>query len=341
MSAAERILIVGPAWVGDMVMAHSLVQLLHAADPTVVIDVLAPPAAAPIATRMAEVRRVITLQAGHGELALGERWRAGRRLAAESYDRAIVLPRSFKSALVPLIAGATRRTGFATEMRRFLLNDPRPLDRKTLDQTVKRFLVLGLPSGAALPPLPVPSPRLRVDAANLARLRQTLGLGDGSAVALLPGAAYGPAKQWPVEHFAALAKSLAAQGRAVWILGGPAEHALGEQIAAGAGAAVRNLCGATRLEDTVDLLHAATAAVTNDSGLLHVAAAAGTLVVALYGSSSPLFTPPLTGRAVIHYRNLECSPCFARTCPLGHLRCLREISPEQVLASIHGQQRVA
>jgi heptosyltransferase II len=332
MSAGERILLVAPAWVGDMVMMHALVQLLRAADPAAVIDVVAPAASLPIARRMPEVRQTHLLDAAHGELALGARWRLGRALAAERYDRAIVLPRSFKSALVPLIAGATRRTGFGTELRRFLLNDPRPLDRAVLDQTVKRFLTLGLPAGAQLPA--VAQPRLRIDTDNLARLRAAQGLAATGAIALLPGAAYGPAKQWPVEHWGALARALAGAGRTAWILGSPAERLLGEQIRVIGGEGVVNLCGTTTLEDTVDLLHAAAAAVSNDSGLMHVAAAAGTHVIALYGSSSPTFTPPLTDRATIHSLGLDCSPCFQRTCPLGHLRCLRDLTPDRVLASI-------
>ena len=150
----------------------------------------------------------------------------------------------------------------------------------------------------------------------------------------MPGAAYGPAKQWPLAHFGELARLLVARGHPVWVLGSAAERGLGEEIRRLGGGDVRNLCGETRLEDTVDLLAAARAAVTNDSGLMHVAAAAGTHVVAIYGSSSPVFTPPLTARRTVHYLSLECSPCFKRQCPLGHLRCLREITPGDVLQSL-------
>jgi heptosyltransferase-2 len=332
MSAAERILVVGPAWVGDMVMAQSLLKLLRARDPQAAIDVVGPPAALPVALRMPEVRRTWLLDVAHGQLGLGARWRLAAELRAERYDRAIVLPRSFKSALVPLLAAIPQRTGFATELRRLVLNDPRPLDRSLLDQTVKRFLALGLPVGA---PLPDPArPQLRVDKVNCARLLATHRLNATRAVALMPGASYGPAKQWPPEHFAELARALTARGNEVWVLGSSGEQPLGELICRDAGPAARNLCGATRLEDTVDLLAGAQAAVTNDSGLMHVAAAAGTAVVALYGSSSPAFTPPLTPRATILHLGLDCSPCFARECPLGHLRCLREISAAQVLASL-------
>ncbi len=315
-----------------MVMAQSLFRLLRGQKPDIVIDVVGPGWSLPLVARMSEVRRGIALAAGHGDLALAERWRLGRELRAVGYDAAIVLPRSFKSALPPFFAGIPKRTGFGTELRGLLLNDARVLDRDGLDQTVKRFLALGLPPGASLPEPPQPS--LRIDAVNRAALLVRHGLGRAPAVAMMPGAAYGPAKQWPVEHFAELARMLAARGEEVWVLGAAGERELGERIRDAGGDAVHNLCGQTRLEDVVDLLSAARAAVTNDSGLMHVAAAAGTHVVAIYGSSSPAFTPPLTARSGIHYLGLSCSPCFQRQCPLGHLRCLREIAPGDVLASL-------
>ncbi len=300
------------------------------------IDVVGPPWSVPLVGRMPEVRRGIPLPVGHGELGLGARWRLGMSLRAAGYDRAIVLPRSFKSALLPWFARIPVRTGFAAEMRGLLLNDVRALDRRVFDQTVKRFLALGLSAGVPLPP--VLPPALRVDEVNRAALMARLGLGSnlgsGPAIALLPGAAYGPAKQWPVANFAELGRLLVEGGFEVWVLGSAGERELGERIRAGAGARIFNLCGETRLEDTVDLLSAATAAVTNDSGLMHVAAAAGTRVVAIYGSSSPDFTPPLTPRKTILYLGLDCSPCFQRQCPLGHLNCLNEISPTTVANEI-------
>ena len=326
--AAERILVVGPAWVGDMVIAQALFELLQQSGP-VVLDVLAPAWSGPLLARMPQVRRAISLPLDHGELGLLARRSLGRSLRGE-YDRAIVLPRSWKSALVPFFAGIPRRTGWRTEMRYGLLNDLRPLDRQRYDQTVKRFIALGLPAGATLPE--PPRPRLAVDADNAAELRRRLGLGT-DAVALMPGAAYGPAKCWPLEHYAELARRIRAAGQEVWVLGSAAERAAGEAITSGAG--MHNLCGETSLVDTVDLLAQATAAVTNDSGLMHVAAAAGTRVIAIYGSSSPAFTPPLTDAREILYLDLDCSPCFARECPLGHLNCLRGIGPEEVWRALN------
>lgn len=332
MAGGERILVVGPAWVGDMVMAQSLFRLLRQRDPDARIDVVGPPWSVPLAARMPELREGIALDVAHGQLALGSRRRLGLELRARGHDRAIVLPRSLKAALLPWFARIPVRTGFAAEGRSWLLTDSRPLDRRVLDQTVKRFLALGLPPDAPLPE--PPRPALRIDLANRDALLRRFGLGQAPAVALMPGAAFGPAKQWPVGHFAELARLLVAGGQEVWVLGSAAERPLGEHIRMAAGPGVHDLCGQTRLEDSVDLLAAAHCAVTNDSGLMHVAAAAGTRVVAIFGSTSPHFTPPLTGRSHIHYLALDCSPCFQRECPLGHLRCLREITPEAVADSV-------
>jgi len=339
VSARAKVLVVGPSWVGDMVMAQALYRVLAARVPAPEIHVLAPPWSLPLNERMSEVAKSIELAAGHGELKLALRRSLGLRLRAERYSQAIVLPRSFKAALVPWFARIPKRTGFRGEWRYGLLNDVRELDRARLDQTVKRFVALGIPASAALPSM-LPAewrPRLRVDDTNLARLKREHGLGGEPLVALMPGAEYGPAKRWPAPSFAALARTLAQAGRAVLLLGSAKERDLGEEVRAHADSArVRNLCGATTLGDVVDLLAASDAAVSNDSGLLHVAAAAGTRVVAIYGSSSPAFTPPLTPHAAILYRGIECSPCFARECPLGHLRCLREIEPSDVLEAVDG-----
>jgi heptosyltransferase-2 len=326
VTAAHKVLVVGPSWVGDMIMAQSLYKLL--ARRGAEVHVLAPPWSLPILPRMPEVSRAVELAVGHGEIGLFRRWRVGRALANEGYAQAIVLPRSLKAALVPYFARIPIRTGFLGERRYGLINDVRPFDPAVLDQTVKRFVALGGALGEPMPPAEPPRLAVRTDAELFARL----GLeGNAGVVALMPGAEYGSAKQWPAERFAELAARLASEGRHVWVLGSAKEQRLGERIAAADGTGrVRNLCGATRLDEAIDLLAAARVAVTNDSGLMHAAAAAGAHVVAIYGSSSPSFTPPLTDRKTILYRSLECSPCFARTCPLGHLRCLLEISVDSV-----------
>ncbi len=330
MTDFKRYLIVGPSWVGDMVMAQSLFKLLARHGPCE-IDVVAPAWSLPLLARMAEVRQGIELPLDHGQLSLGVRRGIGHALRGESYQQAIVLPRSWKSALIPFFAKVPKRTGYRGEFRYGLLTDVRELDRQRLDQTVKRFLALGLPPEQPLPN--TPTPELRIDKANAQALKARFDLTTG-AVALMPGAAYGPAKCWPLEHFGALAREITAAGRQVWVLGSRADHAAGEQIGRHAGSALRNLCGRTELADTVDIFSLATAAVSNDSGLMHVAAAAGANIVAIYGSSSPSYTPPLTTKHRTLYLGLECSPCFKRACPLGHLRCLNDIKPEEVFNAL-------
>jgi heptosyltransferase II len=330
------ILIVGPSWVGDMVMTQALFKLLKKREPRVALDVLAPAWSLPIIARMPEIREGVVSPAGHGEIALGKRWQVARILRKRKYQQAIVLPRSMKAALIPWLAGIPRRTGFRGEMRYRLINDMHDLDEHRLDQTVKRFLALGLARDEPLPP--VPAPALEVSATNLRQLVDRLKLEvESPVVAMMPGAEYGPAKCWPIGYFKALAKMLCGAGYTVWILGSPKDWTAGD-IIAGTGQA-RNLCGQTVLEDVIDLLGQCEQAVTNDSGLMHVAAAVGTRVVALYGSTSPAFTPPLTENRVLHYLALECSPCFQRECPLGHFRCMREITPGDVFASIQASRR--
>ena len=337
MSARDKVLVVGPSWVGDMVMAQALYRLLAKRRPAPDVHVLAPAWSLPLIARMPEVARGIEMPLGHGDFGLGVRRRIGLRLRAEGYSQAIVLPRSLKAALVPWFARIPRRTGFRGEWRYGLLTDVRRLDPR-LDQTVKRFTALGI-DPPEQPPFTLPrdlDPRLGVDAANLDRLMRAHGLSDGAPVAaLMPGAEYGPAKRWPAASYAALAGALAGEGAHVIVLGSAKERPIGDEICAvAASPRVHNLCGVTTLADVVDLISAAAVAISNDSGLLHVAAATGTHVVAIYGSSSPAFTPPLTPAATVLYRGLDCSPCFARECPLGHLRCLREIAVSEVLDAV-------
>lgn len=332
MSDVRQILVVGPSWVGDMVMAQSLFKTLKANGPCE-IDVLAPEWSLPILDRMPEVRGGVAMPVGHGKLELGVRWQLGRKLAAVGYAQAIVLPGSLKSALVPFFAQIPVRTAFRGEMRFGLINDMRMLDKRALPMTVQRFVALGRRIGQALP-RHIPRPALRADADNQARLRASLGLADAPAIAFMPGAEYGPAKQWPLEHYAATAQVLIARGYRVWVLGSSKDAEAAETISERAGEGVVNLCGRTGLGDAVDLLGMAEAAVSNDSGLMHVAAALDVPLVALFGSSSPDHTPPLSERASVRYLGLDCSPCFARVCPLGHRRCLTEITPESVLLAL-------
>ncbi len=327
-------LVIGPSWVGDMVMTQSLLIALKKDHPDSPLDVLCPGWSLPVIRRMPQVRRPIEMPLGHGEFRWRDRYRLGKKLRKERYLQAYVLPRSFKAALVPFHANIPVRTGYLGELRYGLLNDIRSADRADLKTATELFVALGAAADFA-GAVEVQPPALTVDYANQERLIASLELDPyGKIVALLPGAEYGPAKCWPLDYYHRLADSLISQGIAVWVLGSQKDHAAGEAIAEGLDA-VRNLCGSTELEDAIDLLGLASAAVSNDSGLMHIAAAVGIPLVAIYGSSSPINTPPLSAKAQTFYLDLECSPCFKRECPLGHLDCLKNIDPDQVLGALN------
>jgi heptosyltransferase-2 len=327
-----RILVVAPAWVGDGVLAQPLFMRLHEHHPDLELDVLAPQWTLPLFARMPQVQRTFASPFAHGELKLGARLRLARTLRAERYDQAIVLPNSFKSALIPWFARIRLRTGFRGETRYGVLNDVRILDKHALPQMAERFALLAETPGAALP-RPLPQPRLTVNDGQRDATLNTLGLAPARPIAALcPGAEYGPAKRWPAVHFTALAQQLIERGCDVWLIGSAKDEPIGAAIAR-ASAAV-NLCGRTSLDQAIDLLSCANVVVSNDSGLMHVAAALGRPLIALYGSSSPEFTPPLSPQATVLWLHIECSPCFQRECPLGHFRCMLELTPERVMSAI-------
>jgi len=329
-----RILVVAPSWVGDALLSQPLLTRLKQQDPQSRIDILAPGWALPIFRRMPEVSETLESPFAHGELALGERWRIARSLRANRYDRAFVLPNSFKSALVPLFAGIPERIGFIGELRQWLLKDARRLDERALPLMVERFAWLADAADAAVT-RPVPRPQLRVTEAERAQLRRRLGLTAAGRVACFcPGAEYGPAKRWPAQYFGELAQRLGAEGFAVWLVGSAKERDIGDAISRSCAAAV-NLFGRTTLDDAVVALSCADLVVSNDSGLMHVAAALDRPMIALYGSSSPSFTPPLSDRAHVVKHEVPCSPCFQRVCPLKHFDCMMKLAPSWVLDEIH------
>jgi len=329
-----KILVVAPNWIGDTLLAQPLLARLKKKLPGVVIDALAPGWTAPVLRRMPEIGEVIEAPFGRGELKLSARWRLGRALRERGYDEAIVLPNTFKSALTPFFAGIPLRVGFVGESRYGLLNLVHKLDEKRLPLMAERYAQLAEKPGAS-PARPLPEVRLRVDQANLLITLNRLGLSRAKpVVAFCPGAEYGPAKRWPVRHFAALARKLGAQGCAVWLFGSEKDRDIGEEIARASEGAAASLCGRTDLASAIDLLSLAEVVVSNDSGLMHVAAGVGRPVVALYGSSSPEHTPPLSAKARVVRTGIECSPCYARECPLGHFKCMNDLAPERVLEEI-------
>ncbi len=331
-------LVVGPAWLGDMVMAQPLLALLRREEPALQIDVLAPPWTLPLLQFMPEVRRAVLLPIGHKRLNIGLRRQLGRKLRREGYGRAIVLPNSLKSALVPYFARIPRRIGWRGEHRYLLLNDLRRLDESLYPSMPQRFAALCMPRAA--PPPQVPSPRLRAEPAAAAAAAVRLGLEDSSpALALCPGAEYGSAKRWPPRHFAEVAREWLARGGQVWLLGGDRERDIAQTVREYLPPSVRegchNLTGETSLEETVLLLSLSQGAVSNDSGLMHIAAALGRPLAAVYGSTSPTLTPPGgQGQAKALFLDLPCAPCFQRECPLGHKNCLHQLLPERVLEAM-------
>ncbi len=338
-AATPAILVVGPSWVGDMVMAQSLFMRLVEQVPRPYIHVLAPGWTRPLLERMPEVEGSLEMPVGHGRLGLLQRLRLGRRVAGLGFDQAIILPNSIKSALVPWWAGIPRRTGWRGEMRFGLLNDIRRLDADALPMTVQRFVALGLPPGADPEPVPIPIPSLQVRQEQVTQARQSLGLQEATdrpILALCPGAEYGPAKQWPAAYYGELARLRHAQGWDPWLFGSKKDRQVCAEINSHARGVCRDLTGRTGLGEAVDLMSQADAVVSNDSGLMHVAAALGRPLVAIYGSSDPSHTPPLGGHKHILYRGLECSPCFRRICPLGHTDCLHGIRVEQVSKALDG-----
>ncbi len=332
-AGVEKTLIVGPAWVGDMVMSHTLVQLIARTAPDGEIHMVAPPATAPIAERMAEVDQVHRVEFAHGEFGWSARRSAGKSLRLEGFTRAYVLPNSWKSALLVWFAGIPQRIGWHGEARYGLLNDRRILDKDRYGLMIERFMALADADGK-LPDKPYPEPRLEADLSRVETLRKTLSLAE-AGIALCPGAEFGPAKKWPAEHFAQVAQALCDSGHEVWLMGSPNDAEDAAKIE-GLVPDVRNLTGRTSLTDAVDILSRATAAVCNDSGLMHVACALGVRTVGIFGSTSPEFTPPLGDKATVIATDIECRPCFERVCPLGHLRCLRDIHPDQVTERLIG-----
>ncbi len=314
-------------------MSHSLIASLTLRHPGCTIDVVAPPVTVPVFARMAEVREAIPLDIGHGEFGLRRRYRLGRALAPRRYTQAIVLPNSWKSALVPYFARIPRRTGYVGEQRYGVLNEARRLDERALPTTVGRFVALA--GEADDTPVMPPVPRLvpDTDAQRTALVRLALQRPRAPLLAVCPGAEYGPAKRWPVAHFATVASAVRARGWEVWVFGSAKDRAAGREIA-GQAAGVVDLTGRTAIDEAIDLMALADCVLTNDSGLMHVACALDRRVVALYGSSDPGHTPPLSARAEVLRTGISCSPCFERECPLGHLRCLTELTPERVLAAI-------
>ncbi|MDC5703119.1 lipopolysaccharide heptosyltransferase II [Vibrio europaeus] len=336
-----KILIIGPSWVGDMVMSQSLYTKLRHQHPNTEIDVLAPAWCKPILERMPEVNRAIEMPMGHGEFNLKGRWQLARTLAKKGYTHAYILPNSAKSALIPFFAGISSRTGWKGEMRYGLLNDLRP-DKRVFQYMVERYVALAQSKSDMLSEVELtncPRPSLTVDLANQKNARNRLGLeSTRPIIGLCPGAEFGPAKRWPDAYYAEVAKFAIDQGYQIWLFGSAKDREVCElirsKLSIEQGQLCFNLAGETSLIEAVDLLAACHTVVSNDSGLMHVSAAVGCNIVAIYGSSSPKYTPPLTNKLKMVHTDVECRPCFKRECPLGHLDCLNKLTPNTVINAL-------
>ena len=315
-----RILVVAPNWIGDALMAQPLLARLHQRRPGLRLEALAPDWIAPVLRRMPEVQEVLPAPLRHGALELGARWRLARELLARRYDEALVLPNSWKSALIPFLARVPLRKGYVGEARYGLLNRT----VKSSGEPMRRHYAR-LADGALDAVLP--DVQLNVSPEEMQSARDKFRTGKSYAV-LCPGAEYGPAKRWP--YFAALAARLDLPA----VLLGSAKDA---EAAGGIGGL--NLVGRTSLDEAVALIAGAAFVVSNDSGLMHIAAALGRPQVALFGSSSPLHTPPGSAASRVMWLRVECSPCFERVCPLGHFRCMRELTVDSVLAELQHLRR--
>jgi heptosyltransferase-2 len=309
-----RILVVAPNWIGDVLIAQPLLARLREISPETKVDLLAPEWVAPVARRMPEVDEVIAAPFRHGALQLGSRWTLGRALKARRYDRALVLPNTWKSALIPFFAGIPERVGYLGEMRFGLLNRIHEKRQSSMREHYARLA--GSPDGEPK------KPRLRVDAQEIDDVLKKFSLEKPYAV-LCPGAEYGPAKRWP--YFAALSEKITIK---TILLGAASDIRAAESIPG------KNLVGKTTLDEAIALIAGARFVVTNDSGLMHVAAALGRPQVALFGSSSPEHTPPQSPAARVLWLHIECSPCYQRVCPLGHFRCMKELSVDRVLSEV-------
>ena len=296
-----KTLIIGPSWVGDMMMSQSLYRTLKQLNPNNEIDVMAPAWCRALLTKMPEINQSIAMPLGHGEFELAKRFKLGKSLRDSHYDQAIVLPNSLKSALIPFFAKIPKRTGWKGEMRYGLLNDMRKLDKQAFPLMVQRYIALAYPKqqihSAEELPQPLLWPKLNVDQNEVIESLVTFNIPqDTPLIGFCPGAEFGPAKRWPDYHYAVLADMLVKQHAKILIFGSVKDRQVGEQIIARMTYKDQciNLAGETKLEQAVSLIRACEAIVTNDSGLMHVAAALDRPLVALYGPSSPEFTPPLS-----------------------------------------------
>ena len=334
-----KIFVIGPSWVGDMVMAQTLFKLLKQNHPDAVIDVMAPAWSVPLMARMPEVNQGLVLPFGHGEWRFRDRYRLGKTLRSAGYHQAYVLPNAWKSAIIPWAAKIPLRTGWLGEQRYFLLNKTRRLDKTRYPLMIEQFAALAFEPSASLPNQ-LPEPRFTIAQQSVADAlaKHQLRPDTQPILALCPGSEFGSSKRWLPEYFAEVANAKLAEGWAVWLFGSSKDAAISHSIQQKTQHRCQDLTGKTSLSEAIDLMSLVQALVTNDSGLMHIAAALDIPQVVPYGSTSPKFTPPLSDNAAVLSLGLECSPCFKRECPLQHHRCMRDLLPSMVLDALQKHQ---
>jgi len=321
------ILIIPYMWIGDFVRGHSVVRVLNQRWPNRPVDLLTTTLCAPLVDYMPGVRAGIVWDLPRSRLAVAKQWGLANLLRARNYGTALVLPRTWKSAIAPALAGITERVGLIGEARFGLINQWRR-GEKALPRFIDKNAALALPDGGALPP-EWPVPQLRVPGEEVDRFRQVNGLGQGPAVALAPGSV-GASKRWA--YYPQAARLLVERGFDVWVVGGPGEKTLATEIGAEGGRHVRDLTG-NDLRNGILAMAAAGLAISNDSGLMHIAAALGTPTMGIFGPTSPYHWAPLNGLAatVQTKTQVPCQPCHRPVCTMNDHRCMRDIAAAEVV----------
>jgi heptosyltransferase II len=322
------ILIIPYMWIGDFMRGHTVVRVLRERWPNRPIDLLTTSLCAPLVDYMPHVRSAIVWDLPRSRLALGRQWGLAELVRSRGYRTALILPRTWKSAIAPALAGIPERIGFVGELRFGLINKWR-WGEKAMPRFIDKNAALALPAGAPLP-AEWPVPQLKVPAEEAKRWRQANGLGDGPAIALAPGSV-GAAKRWT--YYPEAARLLAEKGFDVWVVGGPGEKALASEIVAAGGPRTRDLTG-NDLRNGILAMAAASVAISNDSGLMHIAAALGTPTMSIFGPTSPYLWAPLNGLAatVQTKTHVPCQPCERPVCRMNDHRCMRDIPASDVVA---------
>ena len=333
----RKYLIIAPSWVGDMVMSQSLYRYLKSLHPDCLIDIAAPKHCCVLAQFMPEINQSIPLEFTHGQFSLFSRINIGKKLRANNYTHAIVLPNSWKSALIPFAAKIKRRIGWHGEERYFLLNDKRRLDKTKYPIMIERLCALAIDRRHPLQsPLPKPRfiPNPNQSSTTLDEFQIQV---NNKLIALCPGAEFGPAKKWPTSYYAQVAQYLLDKGHTVLLLGSSKDKESTYEIQHlyHKHPLLHNLAGQTDLYQAIHLLSSCNQVISNDSGLMHIACALNIPTLVIYGSTSDQFTPPLNHQAKsIYLKNLACRPCFKRQCPLGHMDCMNKLTPQTIIDAL-------